>query len=69
MDDFDGSPRQGTGIYFTHAVWLNPIPAKGWNEKLNYRARSINMIRKLFPMFELSVTGLAQAVKRLKVSN
>jgi len=55
--------------HFTHAVWLNPIPAKGWNEQLNYRARSITMIRKLFPMFELSVAGLEQAVKRLKVSN
>ncbi len=55
--------------HFTHAVWLNPIPTKGWNEQLNYRARSINMIRKLIPMFELSVTGLAKAVKRLKVSN
>ncbi len=55
--------------HFRHAVWLNPIPAKGWNEQLNYRARSITMVRKLFPMFELSVIGLEQAVKRLKVSN
>lgn len=54
--------------HFKHAVWLNPIPVKGWNEQLDYRARTINMIRKLFPMFELSVDGLEQAVKRLKVS-
>lgn len=53
---------------FKHAVWLNPIPAKGWDEKFNYRARSISMIRKLIPMFELSVSGLEKAVKRLKVS-
>ncbi|KAF1085796.1 VWA domain containing CoxE-like protein [Sporotomaculum syntrophicum] len=55
--------------HFSHAVWLNPIPTKAWNEQLNYRARSINMIRKLIPMFELSVTGLEKAVKQLKVSN
>lgn len=55
--------------HFRHAVWINPIPAKGWNEQFNYRARSITMVRKLFPMFELSVSGLEKAVKRLKVSN
>ncbi|MDD3655067.1 MAG: VWA containing CoxE family protein [Desulfotomaculaceae bacterium] len=55
--------------HFRHAVWLNPIPVKGWNEQLNYRARTINMVRKLFPMFELTVSGLEQAVKRLKATN
>ncbi|KAF1085062.1 VWA domain containing CoxE-like protein [Sporotomaculum syntrophicum] len=54
--------------HFSHNVWLNPIPAGGWDERMNYRARSINMIRQLFPMYELSVNGLEQAVKRLKVS-
>ncbi|OPX86484.1 MAG: VWA domain containing CoxE-like protein [Pelotomaculum sp. PtaB.Bin104] len=53
--------------HFRHAVWFNPIPATGWNEQLNYRARTINMVRQLFPMFELSVSGLEQAVKQLKV--
>jgi uncharacterized protein with von Willebrand factor type A (vWA) domain len=55
--------------HFRHAVWLNPIPARGWNEQMDYRALTITMIRKLFPMFELSISGLEQAVKRLKVSN
>jgi len=53
--------------HFRHAVWLNPIPVAGWDERWNYRAHTINMIRNLFPMFELSESGLAQAVKRLKV--
>jgi len=55
--------------HFRHAVWLNPIPTSGWNEQMNYRAHTITMVRKLFPMFELSLSGLDQAVKRLKVSN
>ncbi len=54
--------------HFTHNVWLNPIPSGGWDEKMNYRALSISMVRKLFPMFELSISGLDQAVKRIKVS-
>ncbi|MCG9966504.1 VWA domain-containing protein [Pelotomaculum terephthalicicum JT] len=53
--------------HFKHAVWLNPIPAQGWDERMNYRAHTINMVRELFPMFELSLSGLQQAVKRLKV--
>ncbi len=53
--------------HFDHNVWLNPIPAGGWDEQMNYRARSITMVRKLFPMFELSISGLEQAVKQIKV--
>ncbi|MDF9406891.1 VWA domain-containing protein [Pelotomaculum isophthalicicum JI] len=53
--------------HFKHAVWLNPIPAQGWDERMNYRAHTISMIRELFPMYELSLSGLQQAVKRLKV--
>jgi len=54
--------------HFSHNVWLNPIPSGGWDEKMNYRARSITMVRQLFPMFELSISGLEQAVKRIKVT-
>jgi len=52
--------------HFRHAVWLNPIPVSGWDERWNYRAHSINMIREIFPMFELTEQGLVQAVKKLK---
>ncbi|SEM59565.1 hypothetical protein SAMN04489760_12517 [Syntrophus gentianae] len=52
--------------HFKHAVWLNPIPVAGWDERWNYRAHSIHMIRQIFPMFELTENGLEQAVKRLK---
>jgi len=52
--------------HFKHAVWLNPIPVTGWDERWNYRAHTINMVGKIFPMFDLSENGLQQAVKRLK---
>jgi uncharacterized protein with von Willebrand factor type A (vWA) domain len=53
--------------HFKRAVWLNPISAKAWDETKNYRAQSISMIRSIIPMFELSLDGLNQAVKKLKV--
>ena len=45
---------------FPHAVWLNPIPEKHWRY-----THSINVIRSVFPMFELSLDGLEKAVKSL----
>ncbi len=47
--------------HFSHCVWLNPEPASHWNEP------TIMMIRKIFPMFELTIEGLHQAVKKLIV--
>jgi uncharacterized protein with von Willebrand factor type A (vWA) domain len=47
--------------HFSHCVWLNPEPASHWNES------TIAMIRKIFPMFELTIEGLHQAVKKLIV--
>ncbi|MHB1421096.1 MAG: vWA domain-containing protein [Bacillota bacterium] len=51
--------------YFTHAVWLNPIPEKSWDH--TYGSGTIQLIREVFPMFELSVDGLGEAVKNLLV--
>ena len=42
---------------FPHAVWLNPIPQRDWGY-----TRTIDLIRAIFPMFELSLDGLDQAV-------
>ena len=52
--------------HFRHVVWINPIPAKAWDARYNYRAESISMIRTLIPMFELTLDGLNEAVKKLK---
>ncbi len=46
---------------FPHAVWLNPVPADHW-----YFAGTIAQIGAIFPMFELSLDGLEEAVKRLQ---
>lgn len=45
---------------FPHCVWLNPVPARQWDY-----THTIKVIRSIFPMFELTVDGLEQAVNRL----
>ena len=42
---------------FHHSVWLNPIPSKMWAY-----TQTINAIRGIFPMFELSIDGLEKAI-------
>jgi len=45
---------------FPHAVWLNPVSASMWGY-----TRTISVIRDIFPMFELTIDGLEQAVTQL----
>lgn len=52
--------------HFRHAVWLNPVPSQWWDPRVYYGAYTINLIRKLFPMYELTLDGLEQAIKQLK---
>lgn len=52
--------------HFRHAVWLNPIPSQWWDPRLYYGAYTISLVRKLFPMYELTLDGLEQAIKQLK---
>jgi uncharacterized protein with von Willebrand factor type A (vWA) domain len=47
--------------HFTHCVWINPTEPHYWNHP------TVLMIEKLFPMFELTIDGLGQAVKKLVV--
>jgi hypothetical protein len=47
--------------HFTHCVWLNPETPDYWNHP------TVQMTGKLFPMFELTLDGLGQAVKKLVV--
>jgi uncharacterized protein with von Willebrand factor type A (vWA) domain len=42
------------------SIWLNPEPRKIWN------APTIHIIRQVFPMFELTLDGLAEAVDVLR---
>ncbi len=45
---------------FSHCIWLNPISRQNWPY-----TRTIEVIRMIFPMFELSLDGLEQGVERL----
>jgi len=45
---------------FSHCVWLNPIQSNMWGY-----TQTINTIRTIFPMFELSIDGLEKAVSHL----
>ncbi len=45
---------------FSHAVWLNPMPADMWNY-----TQTVKTIGRIFPMFELSIDGLDKAVHHL----
>lgn len=47
--------------HFTHSVWLNPDDTSYWDHS------TIQMVGKLFPMFELTLDGLGEAVKKLTV--
>lgn len=51
--------------HFTHSIWLNPIPQPYWNRTIG--AYTISLIRDVFPMYELTVEGLEDAIKKLKV--
>lgn len=49
---------------FEYCVWLNPIPASYW--QWTEGTYTIRLIREVFPMFELTLNGLEQAIKTLK---
>ncbi len=49
---------------FPRAVWINPVPAKHW-----FYTQTIGLIRDIFPMFELSLDGLEQAVTHMMRKN
>lgn len=45
---------------FRHSVWLNPMPVGEWDY-----SRTTQIIRLVFPMFELTLDGLEKAVQYL----
>ena len=49
---------------FPNSAWLNPMMAVEWPY-----TRTINAIREIFPMFELTIDGLEQAVAYLMHKN
>jgi uncharacterized protein with von Willebrand factor type A (vWA) domain len=49
---------------FRHAAWFNPRTEMEW-----HYVRTIQTIRMVFPMFELSLDGLEKAVRHLMKKN
>lgn len=45
--------------HFRACVWLNPLPERHWGRS------SIALVRKVFPMFELTLHGLDRGIKQL----
>ena len=45
---------------FRHAVWLNPMTTREWDQSW-----TTEVIRQVFPMFELTLDGLEKAVQHL----
>jgi uncharacterized protein with von Willebrand factor type A (vWA) domain len=50
---------------FPYNVWLNPIPEAHW--ETTYGRQTIQMVREIFPMVELTLDGLDKAIKKLMV--
>ena len=54
---------RGSGAFaqrVPNSIWLNPEPRSRWN------GATIRMIRRLFPMYELTIDGLTEAVDVLR---
>ncbi|MEA3359302.1 MAG: hypothetical protein U9R17_07870 [Thermodesulfobacteriota bacterium] len=49
---------------FRHSAWLNPKPADEW-----HYTRTINVIRQIFPMFEITLDGLDKMATHLMSKN
>ncbi|HPJ94171.1 MAG TPA: hypothetical protein PLU81_08750 [Deltaproteobacteria bacterium] len=49
---------------FKHSVWLNPKYAYTWSH-----TQTIEAIREIFPMFEITLSGLEKAVEQLMSKN
>ena len=49
---------------FRYAVWLNPIPKEEWEH--TYGAWTLNHIREVFHMEDLTLRGIRSAVKHLR---
>ena len=50
---------------FKKQIWLNPIPKRSWD--FTYGSETISAVREVFPMYELSLSGLEEGIKKLLV--
>lgn len=49
--------------HFEYSAWLNPIPKARW--KTDDGAYTISLLQQVFPMFDLTIDGLNNAIKAL----
>ena len=49
--------------FYHKVIWLNPIKESRWTHA--WGARTIQMVREIFPMFELTLNGLDKAIHKL----
>jgi uncharacterized protein with von Willebrand factor type A (vWA) domain len=52
--------------HYEKSIWLNPVSEEYWTRA--YGSVSIELVREIFPMYELSVDGLEAGIKKLLVS-
>lgn len=48
---------------YKKCIWLNPIKENRWD--FTWGSRTISMVRKVFPMYELTLDGLDSGIKKL----
>lgn len=48
---------------YPHAVWFNPVKEEEW--QYVYGSATINVVGKVFPMYELTLMGLDKGIKKL----
>lgn len=51
--------------HYKHNVWYNPKPKERWDSA--YGRATLGKIREIFPMYDLSLGGLEQGIKKLLV--
>ena len=49
--------------FYHKVIWLNPIKESRWTHA--WGARTIQMVREIFPMFELTLNGLDKGIHKL----
>ena len=49
--------------FYRKVIWLNPIKESRWTHA--WGARTIQMVREIFPMFELTLNGLDKGIHKL----
>ena len=50
-------------LHYPRSVWLNPLMKESWTRL--YGGRTIQEVKRIFPMYELTIRGLDSAIQKL----